>query len=487
MRCVNCKRVIPETSKICPFCKEDPNTEVISVTDFGEINDDLYANDEKFDIKTYIKEPRNKKIIIFSCVLIILVIGIFSFLIINLFRPKKDTSYKYFTGIVDKLSDYIIDNFLSNNSIKSGDYSLELSLSDYQTKFEGKYSFDLKTKKSYIDGHMRDPKEDEGEIVFENKEFTYTLYANKNNIYLKSKEFYSEDEYILFPIEDELGILTSNNYNMENIIRGFTSGIDESLKKLKYKTGNEEISYKDKNIKSDYVELELNNSNLKDFYNNFYNALKEETNFINEFSRIKNKKSSEIIETLENYRKTKEYEYNKDDDGNNPSIKIYYTDSKIYSISFINKDKTIKMDIGDTKYYFKYYVDSTLKSDFELTIVKNQVQDVINKTIEVTYKIDDKTGVITLKMISKEKGKMIDVSVEKEKSVRDFTDDDLNKIKTNMSYYKENIGDYIQALFDSYDYKCKPTLDCVCDEEKEKCSCAYNGEMITCKYDEVKK
>ena len=30
-------------------------------------------------------------------------------------------------------------------------------------------------------------------------------------------------------------------------------------------------------------------------------------------------------------------------------------------------------------------------------------------------------------------------------------------------------------------------LECVCDDSKGKCSCMYNGEMITCKYDEVKK
>ena len=308
MKCINCKKTIPETSTICPFCKNDPNTEVITPMEFGEINENTYANDEKFDIKTYFKEPRNKKIIIFSISLIILVIGVFSFLIINLFKPKKDMSYKYFTGVVDHITEYITDNYLSNNSIKSGEYTLELDLSDYRTKFEGKYSGDLKSKRLYIDGKMRDPKEDEGGIVFESKEFTYTLYADKNDIYFKSKEFYN-DEYILFPLEDELGFLQAKNYNIQNVIDGLNTAVDESLKKLKYTSGNEEIDYRNDTIKSDYLELELNNSNLQIFYENFYNSLKEDSNFINEFARIQNKKSDEIIETLENYRKTKEYEY----------------------------------------------------------------------------------------------------------------------------------------------------------------------------------
>lgn len=487
MKCINCKKTIPETSTICPFCKNDPNTEVITPMEFGEINENTYANDEKFDIKTYFKEPRNKKIIIFSISLIVLVISVFSFLIINLFKPKKDTSYKYFTGVVDYITEYITDNYLSNNSIKSGEYTLELDLSDYRTKFEGKYSGDLKSKRLYIDGKMRDPKEDEGGIVFENKEFTYILYADKNDIYFKSKEFYN-DEYILFPLEDELGFLQAKNYNIQNVIDGLNTAVDESLKKLKYTSGNEEIDYRNDTIKSDYLELELNNSNLQIFYENFYNSLKEDSNFINEFVRIQNKKSDEIIETLENYRKTKEYEYKNGEEQNNPTkIRIYYSGKKIYRLSINYNDKKYVIDIGDTKYYFKYYESDELKANFELTIVKKQVQDVINETYEVTYKINDKTGIITLKLITKEKGSLTNIEIEQSKSVRDFTDEDIVKIKENMSYYKEDIGTIIQKLFDSYDYKCKETLECVCDDNKEKCSCMYNGEMITCKYDEVKK
>ena len=130
IKCVNCKQTIPETSKVCPYCKNDPNIEVINVTDFGEINENNYANDDRFDIKTYIKEPKNKKnvLLIFSAILvafIILVILIFMFT-----RPKKDNSYKYFTGVVNKIHDYLSEEYFSNSSVKSGDYSLELDLKE---------------------------------------------------------------------------------------------------------------------------------------------------------------------------------------------------------------------------------------------------------------------------------------------------------------------------------------------------------------------
>ena len=484
MKCVNCKQTIPETSKVCPYCKNDPSIEVVSVTDFGAINDNIYANDEKFDIKAYVREPKNRKVVFMSVGLILVVILVFSLLLLSVFRPKKDLSYKYFTGVVDTLEEYIMDNFFLS-STKGGEYSLELDLSDYKTKFEGSYSFDLKSRNIYLDGHMRDPKEDEGQIVFENKEFTYTLYGELNNIYFKSKEFYN-DEFILFPIEDNLGFLKTKKYEMNSIMDGVRDAINEGLKVVNYTKGSEEINYRGDNIRTDVLEFNFNNQNMRLFFQKFYENLLDNSNFINEFARINSSLESEIRETLENYKKTMEYKYNTDNETVN-KLALYYSGKKIYRLNIDYNDKKYVIDIGDTKYYFKYYESDELKANFELTIVKKQVQDVINETYEVTYKINDKTGIITLKLITKEKGSLTNIEIEQSKSVRDFTDEDIVKIKENMSYYKEDIGTIIQKLFDSYDYKCKPTLECVCDDSKEKCSCMYNGEMITCKYDEVKK
>ena len=45
---------------------------------------------------------------------------------------------------------------------------------------------------------------------------------------------------------------------------------------------------------------------------------------------------------------------------------------KIYRLSIDYNDKKYVIDIGDTKYYFKYYESDELKANFELTIVKNK-------------------------------------------------------------------------------------------------------------------
>lgn len=484
MKCVNCKQTIPETSKVCPYCKNDPSIEVVSVTDFGAINDNIYANDEKFDIKAYVREPKNRKVVFMSVGLILVVILVFSLLLLSVFRPKKDLSYKYFTGVVDTLEEYIMDNFFLS-STKGGEYSLELDLSDYKTKFEGSYSFDLKSRNIYLDGHMRDPKEDEGQIVFENKEFTYTLYGELNNIYFKSKEFYN-DEFILFPIEDNLGFLKTKKYEMNSIMDGVRDAINEGLKVVNYTKGSEEINYRGDNIRTDVLEFNFNNQNMRLFFQKFYENLLDNSNFINEFARINSSSESEIRETLENYKKTMEYKYNTDNETVN-KLALYYSGKKIYRISLKYNEHMFNFDIGDTKYYFKYYKDGEEKLSFDFTSVSRQVQNITNKTIEVNYNYGEKSGVITLKLMANEKPKLKKADVETYKSVDELTDEEINQIGDNMSYYKEDIKDTIVKLFSFFDKRCDENLECVCDNGNKTCSCAYNGGMITCKYEDVKK
>ena len=485
IKCVNCKQTIPETSKVCPYCKNDPNIEVINVTDFGEINENNYANDDRFDIKTYIKEPKNKKnvLLIFSAILVVFIILVI--LIFMLTRPKKDNSYKYFTGVVNKIHDYLSEEYFSNSSVKSGDYSLELDLSNYKTKFEGSYSLDAKSRVLTIDGHMRDPKEDEGGIVLESKEFTYELYSNLNNVYFKSKEFYNDD-YILFPIEDNVGFLKSKKYDMNSILDGVSDAVNAALKRLSYKKESTTINYRGDNTNTKKVYIELNNANLREFYNTFYDTLIDDSNFINELVRVTEKRENEITETLENYKKTQDFKYNTENETSN-KLAIYYTGKKIIRISLEYGENIYDFDIGDTKYYFKEYKNSEEILNVDFTSVEKQVQDIINKTYEINYKKGELSGTITLKLVTNTKPKVKKVEIEKYKSVREFTDEDLTQIKTNMSYYGDKLPDLIQKLFDSFDYRCKESLECICETGSDKCSCAYNGGMITCKKEDVKK
>ena len=188
----------------------------------------------------------------------------------------------------------------------------------------------------------------------------------------------------------------------------------------------------------------------------------------------------------ENYKKTMEYKYNTDNETVN-KLALYYSGKKIYRISLKYNEHMFNFDIGDTKYYFKYYKDGEEKLSFDFTSVSRQVQNITNKTIEVNYNYGEKSGVITLKLMANEKPKLKKADVETYKSVDELTDEEINQIGDNMSYYKEDIKDTIVKLFSFFDKRCNENLECVCDNGNKTCSCAYNGGMITCKYEDVKK
>lgn len=485
MKCVNCKQTIPETSVICPYCKNDPLVEVINVTDFGDIDETLYASDDRFDIKTYIKEPKNKKMVILAILVTLFVILLFTFLILSMFRKKTDTSYKTYTKVVDYISEYLNENYFSNSSIRSGEYSLELNLSDYKTKFTGSYSVDFVSRILSLNGSMRDPKEDEGEIVLESKEFTYDLYTNLNNIYFKSKEFYN-DEYILFPIEDNIGLLKTKQYSIDSLITSISDATITSLKKLNYVVENEKIMYRDTETNTKKISLILNNSNLRIFFDTLINELMEDSNFINEISRVTDMTSSQVLDTLNNYKTTFSYKYNEENETNN-KISIHYSGKKIIRISFYYNEDKFNFDIGDTKYYFYYYKNDEEIIHINFTKVEKQIDDIINKTYEINYRTSDSFGIITLKLAENEKSKLDKREIESYKSVKDFNEEDLNIIKNNMSYYNKSFPDLIENIFSSFDYRCNPNLECVCDDTTNECSCAYNGTMITCKIEDIKK
>ena len=83
MKCNHCGSTVPSVSVVCPFCKEviDPNAK--PVTDFGNISDTDY--DKKSTLVAYIKEPKNKKVVILGISVIVVVIIIFGALILSLF------------------------------------------------------------------------------------------------------------------------------------------------------------------------------------------------------------------------------------------------------------------------------------------------------------------------------------------------------------------------------------------------------------------
>ncbi len=480
MKCNNCNKFIPDVSTICPYCKSpvDPNSKP-EVIDFGDI-DNLDLNQDKFDIKVYVKEPKNKKVVIGALALMVFVILIFIGLVMSLFTNKSGPDYKVFTDVVSTFSNFLEDNYISTKTSSSGKYRLTAKVNKQDFGFNGNYAYDVKNRVISLTGVMRDPKEATGDVLIDTRDFEFNLYLKDNNLYFQSNEIY-DNPYILFPIDDETGLLTTKNYDLYSLVIGSSDALIETLKTLEYETSQENITYLGKNIKVNKRSLILDNKNKIKFIKSFLTNLIDDSNFINEMARIRDKKSEEIIKILENYITTSEYKYS-GESNDCLTISIYYSGSRVYRIETIQKDENetkYQLDVGETKYYLEKYENNENIYSATFAVTKKELDNLIEKNYDITF---DKDGLVSDISIFLEEDK--NPTVKKQdivdfKSIKDFTDEDYFKVSNNASYYLNNVK-FIDDIREHYKEKCTLDLKCVCEDDTETCSCTYNDKIIKC-------
>lgn len=480
MKCNNCNKFIPDVSTVCPYCNSpvDPNSKP-NIIDFGDL-DNVNLNEDKFDIKVYIKEPKNKKVVVGSLALIVVVIIIFIGLVMSLFTNKSGPDYKIFTNVVSELSTFLEDNYISTKTSSSGKYRLTAKINNQDIGFNGTYAYDVKNKIISLNGVMRDPKEATGDVLIDTRDFEFNLYLKDNGLYFQSNEIY-DNPYILFPIDDKTGILTTKNYDIYSLVIGSSDALIQTLKVMNYENTQESITYLGQEVKTNKKSLVLDNKNKIKFISTFLNSLIDDSNFINEMARIRDKKSDEIIKTLENYITTSEYKYS-GESNEVFTVSIYYRGSKIYRIEFINKDDNeikYQLDVGETKYYLESFKNGKNVYSATFAVVKKELENLIEKSYDITF---DKEGLVSDISIFVEEDKQANVKKQEiieYKNIKEFTDDDYFKIKSNASYYLENIK-FIDDIREHYKEKCILGLNCVCDDEDDMCNCTYNEQIIKC-------
>lgn len=481
MKCNNCNKFIPDVSTVCPYCNNpvDPNSKP-NIIDFGDL-DNVNLNEDKFDIKVYIKEPKNKKIVGGAIALIVFVIIIFIALIMSLFTNKSGPDYKVFTDVVSELTTFLEDNYIGTKTSSSGKYRLTAKINNQDVGFTGNYAYDVKNRLISLNGVMKDPKEATGEVLIDTRDFEFNLYLKDNNLYFQSNEIY-DNPYILLPIDDETGLLTTKNYDIYSLVIGSSDALIQTLKVMPYENTQESITYLGQEVKTTKKSLVLDNKNKIKFISTFLNNLIDDSNFINEVARVRDKKSEEIIKTLENYITTSEYKYS-GESSDVITFSIYYQGSKIYRMEAINKEDNketkYQLDVGETKYYLEYFKDSENVYSATLAVTKKELENLIEKNYDITF---DKEGLVSDISIFVEEDRQPNVKKQEitdYKSIKDFTDDDYFKVKSNASYYLENIK-FIDDIREYYKEKCTPDLKCVCNEGEDTCNCTYNDRIIKC-------
>lgn len=486
MKCYNCNKFIPDVSSVCPYCNTPVDlTKKPQVVDFGDINNTQYTSD-KFDIKVYIKEPRNRKVVVGAIALIFVVVLVFSALILSMFTKKGEPDYKIFTRVVDGVSEFLEDNFVGSRYSASGNYRLTLKVNDESVAFDGKYGYDVKNKIINLTGNMRDPKEQTGEVLIDTKDLVFNAYMKDNNVYFQSDQIYGS-EYLYFPIEDEIGLLKAKNYDIYSLVIGVFDALSVSLKDMNYVTSSEKITYLGKDTNTTKRSLVLDNANKLKFYKAFLTELKEDVNFVNELARIRNKKDTDIIKTLDNYITTCEYKYSAESN-NKTTISIYFSKKKVYRIEFLIDEDTHEryvFDIGETKYYLDYFKDD--KNVYSLTYASKikELESLTEKTYDITLDTENYVSDINIYLEEDKQAKVKKQDIENFKNVKEFVLDDYNRIKTNAGYYLKDVS-FIDNISEYYKEKCTPDLNCVCQAGEDICNCTYQDKIIKCPVSKVK-
>ena len=490
MRCNHCNKTIPEVSINCPFCKEIVDPDAKPVVNFGELNVTDY--DSRFDIKANnYEEVKEKKKTnpwgicgIAGGVVLVLVI-----VVVIMLSNSTASGYTYFKNVNDTLFTFLLDNYTSSNDTKSGIYDLYFKINDHEYEFEGNYGIDTKNKIVKVTGEYQDPRHDTGQIVVTSNVLKFDAYLENNYFYLLSEQIYDRNKAIMLPIDDETGLLKTKKYDLESLLNGVYDALDYSLSKAKYKyEENVEIAHLGVLTNVSSYTIVLDNAGKKDFLVNFFQTLIDDGSFIGDYAKIQNVSSDEAVSILENYKTKAEYKYSGDSD-KVTNLTIYFDKTKVYRLEVDvneNSDRLLQIDIGDTKYYLEYYENNKNVYSGSLKFSTEEKEKHIVKEYDITFDSDKFVTDIMLH-IEQSKSPMVKKNkYEEYKEIKDFEDADFNKVKSNLRGFFPNVG-WVENLQDVFKEKCSPALKCECKVNSKNCSCIYNGNLISCPANKVKK
>ena len=505
MKCNTCGKDIPDTSTVCPFCYStvvpvQTNTNNLNDTgslttintsyqssnndelNFGDLNNTNY-DEEHNTLKTYFNEPKKRKKLLIPIILV-LVVFVGLFVILSMFKAPTIESYKYYTNVVDKVYDYLSDNFTSSSAKNSGSYKLVYTINGETTEFKGKYAYDLSKKLFDITGDLKDPEKENGGVIVGNQTFTFELYGKNNELYLSSTNLFEIP--ILLPYEDETGLLNSKQYDLDVLVDGIHDAINYALKNMNYteeKKVKIDLKGKQTDVKKKILTLDYNNK--KKFLSLFFKALMDDSNFTSEYAKIIGKKMDDVETLLNSYKTTYEYKYSTDD-GKITYINIYYKGTNVYKIEVDNtKDDGSKyiFDLDTNKISFTHLKDGRSLISMIINRIDTTMNDVLTRNYIIEYKDDNTTANINIELTKDNNPTVKGKEYESFKSIRDMSDEEINVIKNNVKVYTEStdIVDNIREIFKT---KCNTSLSCICNGDT--CSCTYNNSIINCPKDLVK-
>ena len=491
MRCNHCSKTIPEVSINCPYCKEivDPNAK--PVVNFGEL--DVTDYDKRFDIKANnyeeIKEEKKKMnpfviggIAVGSLIVVVLIVAL-------VFGNSTPSGYTYFKGVNDELFTFLLDNYTGSNDTTSGSYDFYLKINEDEYEFEGDYGIDTKNKIVKLTGEYLDPRIQAGQIVVDSDILKFDAYLQENYFYLLSEQIYDRDVSIMLPIDDETGLLKTKKYNLESLINGVHDAIDFALSKVNYEYKEDvEINHLGELVKAQAYTIVLDNAGKKEFFTNVFQTLLDDGSFINDYAKIQDISSSEAESIFNNYLTSIDYKYSGESEYVT-NLTIYFDGYKIYRLEADfneKKDRLVQIEVGETKYYFEYFNKDKNIYSGSLKFSSEEEENYIQKDYEITFDSDKYITDMYFTLYQDKNGKVKKKEVKDYKNIQEFKEEDYKTIKANLGNFFNNVN-WVDNLEDIFKEKCTPALKCECKVNSKYCNCNYNGEVIVCPIDDVKK
>ena len=502
MKCSTCGKDIPETSQVCPFCftaiEQQPtpsvNPEDINNTgaltsintsfadgtnslNFGDLDSNTTYDSDHNTLQTYFKEPKQRRkllIPIFGVLLGFIVL----FIVLKVIKGPTIESYKYYTGIVDSVYNYVNDNFTSRDVKNTGKYKIYYTIDGETKEFRGDYQLDLHKRLLDITAELKNPEEEQGGIVLNDKTLDLEFVGKNANLYFIGSDI--AQDTILLPYEDETGLLTSK-YNLDSIVDGVHDAINAGLKSLSYTEEKDvNVFLRDKEMKINKKVLKLDYNAKKKFISVFYDTLLDDYNFLSEYAKTKDSKAEEIEQILKNIKTSNELKYSSDD-GKTTYVNIYYKGKDIYRLEINNQayeNSYAYVDFNDNKITIEYYKDGAIVQKLTMTRVDSYMNDVLTRTYMFEYTASEKTVVINLE-ITKNNNPTVKVKdIDNSKSIRDFSDEEIQGLKSKIGLYTKNTEwvDKLKTIFGSV---CSNKLSCICNSD-DTCRCSHNNNVITC-------
>ena len=502
MKCSTCGKDIPETSQVCPFCftaiEQQPtpsitpeninNTGALATINtsyqdganslnFGDLNDNTTYDSDHNSLQTYFQEPKKRKLLLIpiGCVLLGFVV---LFIVLKLIKGPNIETYRYYTGIVDQVYNYVNDNFTARDAKNSGRYKIYYTIDGETKEFRGEYQLDLHKKLLDITATLKNPEEEKGGIVLNDKTLDLEFVGKNSDLYFMSSSIYQDA--ILLPYEDETGLLSTKQYNLDSLVDGVHDAINTALKSMTYSEEKDvQATLRDKTMKVNKKVLRLDYKAKKKFMNVFYDTLLNDYNFLSEYAKIKQSKTEDVEEILKNIQKSYDLKY-QSDDGKTSYINIYYKGKDVYRLEISNQEyenSYAYVDFDNNKITIEYYKDGTIVQKATMTRVDSYMNDILTRTYMFDFTVNDKTIVINLELTKNNNPTIKVKDVENAKSIREFSDENIQTLKKQVGIYTSKT-DWIDNLKTVFGSICSNKLSCVCNGDT--CRCNHNNNVITC-------